>query len=47
LKPNSFTDATWSQRSSGGLSIDVDALGSNAPSRKLCSDSPIDRTAAS
>jgi hypothetical protein len=47
VKPNSFTDATWSHRSSGGLSTANRADGSKAPKKKLCNDSDMLRTAAS
>ncbi len=46
-KPNSFTLATCSHRSTGGLSIDTLAPGSNAPKKKLCHDSVMLFTAAS
>src|SRR6476660_4474552 len=47
LNPNSFTDATWSQRSKGILSTDTPAAGSAAPTKKLCQLSDMLRTAAS
>ena len=47
LNPNSFTDATWSQRSKGILSTDTPAAGSAAPTKKLCQFSAMLRTAAS
>ena len=46
-KPNSLTLATCSHRSTGGLSIETLPSGSNAPKKKLCHDSPMQRTAAS
>ena len=46
-KPSSFTLATCSHRSTGGLSIETLPPGSNAPKKKLCSDSDMLRTAAS
>ena len=45
--PSSFTLATCSHRSTGGLSIDTLPPGSNAPKKKLCQDSSMLRTAAS
>ncbi len=45
--PSSFTLATCSHRSTGGLSIETLPLGSNAPKKKLCQDSPMLLTAAS
>ncbi len=45
--PNSFTLATCSHRSTGGLSIDTLPPGSNAPKKKLCHEMPMLRTAAS
>ena len=47
LKPNAFTLATWSHRSTGGLSIETLPPGSKAPKKKLCQESPMLRTAAS
>ncbi len=47
LKPSTFTLATCSHRSTGGLSMDTLPPGSNAPKKKLCQDSPMLRTAAS
>ena len=47
LKPSSFTLATCSHRSTGGLSIDTLPPGSKAPKKKLCADSDMLRTAAS
>ena len=46
-KPRSFTLATCSHRSTGGLSIETLAPGSKAPKKKLCHDSAMLRTAAS
>jgi hypothetical protein len=46
-KPSSFTLITCSHRSIGGLSIETLPPGSNAPRKKLCSDSVMLRTAAS
>ena len=46
-KPSSFTLATCSHRSTGGLSIETLPPGSNAPKKKLCQDRPMLRTAAS
>ena len=46
-KPTSFTLATCSHRSTGGLSIETLPPGSNAPKKKLCQDSSMLRTAAS
>ena len=46
-KPSSFTLATCSHRSTGGLSIDTLPPGSKAPKKKLCHDRPMLRTAAS
>ena len=37
-KPSSFTLATCSHRSTGGLSIETLPPGSNAPKKKLCHD---------
>ena len=47
LQPNSFTLATCSHRSIGGLSIDTLPPGSYAPKKKLCQETPMLRTAAS
>ena len=47
LNPNSRTLATWSHRSTAGLSIARLPPGSKAPKKKLCHDSPMLRTAAS
>ncbi len=47
LKPISFVDATWSQRSIGGLSTAIRPPGSSAPKKKLCHERPMLRTAAS
>ncbi|HEX3692777.1 MAG TPA: hypothetical protein VHU13_05480 [Solirubrobacteraceae bacterium] len=46
-KPSSLVAATCSHRSSGGLSIAICPLGSSAPKKKLCQESPMLRTAAS
>ena len=47
LNPSSFTLATCSQRSAGGLSIEVCPPGSNAPKKNACHDVAMLRTAAS
>jgi hypothetical protein len=47
VNPNSFVLATWSHRSTGGLSRATLAFGLNAPTRKACQDEPMLRTAAS
>jgi hypothetical protein len=47
LNPSSFTLATWSQRSSGGLSTASLPEGSNAPKKKLCQERLMLLTAAS
>ena len=46
-KPSSFTLATCSQRSTGGLSIETLPPGSKAPKKKLWKDVDMLRTAAS
>ena len=46
-KPSSFTLATCSHRSTGGLSIETLPPGSKAPKKKLCQERPMLRTAAS
>jgi hypothetical protein len=46
-KPSSRMLATWSHRSSGGLSIAVCPPGSKAPKNRLCHDSDMLRAAAS
>lgn len=46
-KPSAFVAATWSHRSSGGLSMPTRRPGSNAPPSSAPHDVPIDRTAAS
>ena len=45
--PSSLVEATWSHRSTGGLSIATRRPGSNAPTRNACHDVPMLRTAAS
>ena len=47
LKPKAFTLATWSHRSTGGLSIETLPPGSKAPKKKLCHERVMLRTAAS
>ncbi len=47
LNPRTFTLATCSHRSTGGLSMETLPPGSKAPKKKLCHERVMLRTAAS